>query len=56
MTDGGPLDKTLSVAMYTYQQGFEFFHQGYAAAMSYAIFIVAALLAIAQFRLLRSET
>jgi multiple sugar transport system permease protein len=56
MTDGGPLDKTLSVAMYTYQQGFEFFHQGYAAAMSYAIFIVAALLAIAQFRLLRSDT
>ena len=32
MTDGGPLDRTLSISMYMYQQGFEFFHQGYAAA------------------------
>ena len=31
MTDGGPLDATLSMSMYMYQQGFEFFHQGYAA-------------------------
>ena len=39
MTDGGPLDPTLSVSMYMYQQGFAFFHQGYAAAIAYVLFL-----------------
>lgn len=56
MTDGGPLDKTLSIAMYTYQQGFEFFHQGYAAAISYVLFLIVAVVAVVQFRLLRQQT
>ena len=55
MTGGGPLDKTLSVAMYMYQQGFTFFRQGYGAAVAYVLFIAVVLLAIVQFRLLRSE-
>ena len=56
MTGGGPLDKTLSIAMYTYQQGFRFFHQGYAAAIAYVLFVVVAVVAFVQFRLLRSQT
>ena len=56
MTGGGPLDRTLSIAMYTYQQGFRFFHQGYAAAISYVLFVIVAVVAIVQFRLLRQQS
>jgi multiple sugar transport system permease protein len=55
MTGGGPLDKTLSVTMYLYQQGFTFFRQGYAAAVAYVLFAAVVVLALVQFRLLRSE-
>jgi multiple sugar transport system permease protein len=56
MTDGGPLDATLSVTMYMYQQGFEFFHQGYAAAIAYVLFVIVAIVAFLQFKFLREET
>jgi ABC-type sugar transport system permease subunit len=56
MTDGGPLDSTLSVTMYMFQQGFEFFHQGYASAIAYVLFVIVAIVAFLQFRFLRSET
>lgn len=56
MTNGGPLDATLSVAMYLYQQGFNFFNQGYAAAMAYVLFLAIVVLTIVQFRFLRPQT
>ncbi len=56
MTGGGPLDSTLSLAMYTYEEGFRFFHQGYAAAISYVLFVVVAVVAVIQFRVLRPQT
>jgi multiple sugar transport system permease protein len=56
MTGGGPLDATLSVTMYMYQQGFQFFHQGYASAIAYVLFVIVAIVAFLQFRFLRSET
>jgi multiple sugar transport system permease protein len=56
MTQGGPLNKTLSVSMDVYQQGFNFFHQGYASAMAYTLFVVIAAITLIQFRLLRSES
>lgn len=56
MTDGGPLDATLSVTMYMYQQGFEFFHQGYASAIAYVLFVIVAIVAFLQFKFLRSDT
>ncbi len=55
MTDGGPLDATLSVTMYMYQQGFEFFHQGYASAVAYVLFVIVAVIAFLQFRFLRED-
>jgi multiple sugar transport system permease protein len=55
MTGGGPLDKTLSVTMYMYQQGFTFFHQGYASAIAYVLFVIVAIIAFLQFKFLRSE-
>jgi ABC-type sugar transport system permease subunit len=55
MTGGGPLDATLSVTMYMYQQGFTFFHQGYASAIAYVLFVIVAIAAILQFKFLRSD-
>ena len=55
MTAGGPLDATLSVTMYMYQQGFTFFHQGYASAIAYVLFLIVAIIAFLQFRFLRSD-
>ena len=56
MTGGGPLDRTLSISMFMYQEGFEFFHQGYAAAIAWVLFLMVAVLAVVQFRALRSQT
>ena len=55
MTGGGPLDSTLSVSMYVYQQGFTFLNLGYASAIAYALFVAIVVLAAIQFRLLRSD-
>ena len=51
MTRGGPLDKTLSTAMYTYNQ-FGFGNYNYASAMAYVLFVVIAIVTFVQFRLL----
>ncbi len=55
MTRGGPLNSTVSVSMYTYNQ-FGFGNYGLASAMSYLIFIVIAIVTAVQFRLLRERT
>jgi multiple sugar transport system permease protein len=55
MTNGGPLNSTISLSMYTYKQ-FGFGNYGFAAAMSYLIFIVIAVVTALQFRLLRENT
>ncbi|MGH2559601.1 MAG: carbohydrate ABC transporter permease [Thermomicrobiales bacterium] len=55
MTDGGPLNRTLTVSMYLYEQGFDLFHQGYASAVSYLLFLAIVCFAAIQFRLLRQQ-
>ena len=55
MTAGGPLDATLSVTMYMYLQGFTFFHQGYASAVAYVLFVIVAFVAFLQFKFLRLD-
>ncbi len=54
MTSGGPLDSTLSVSYFVYNQ-FGFGKYGTASAGSYVLFVVIALLALVQFRVLRSK-
>ncbi len=51
MTQGGPLNTTMSVAYDVYNQ-FGFGNYGYAAAMSYVLFLAVVLLTLFQFRLL----
>jgi len=40
MTGGGPLNKTLTIVMMMYQQGFKFWRMGYAAAVAFILFLV----------------
>jgi multiple sugar transport system permease protein len=55
MTQGGPLQHTISMSMYTYNQ-FGFGNYGFAAAMSYVLFVVIIAVSWLQFRVLRSNT
>lgn len=55
MTQGGPLNATLSVAYHTYNQ-FSFGNYGVTAAISYVLFLAIALLTLVQFRLFRPAT
>jgi multiple sugar transport system permease protein len=55
MTKGGPLNATMTVSYYTYNQ-FGYGNYGFAAAMSYLIFVVIAIVTAVQFRLLRERT
>ena len=54
MTQGGPLNSTLSASMYTYQQ-FGFGNYGVAGAMAYLTFLVIVIVTIVQFRLTREK-
>ena len=54
MTKGGPLNTTVSASMFTYQQ-FSFGNYGYAAALSYLIFLVIAIVTALQFRFLSGK-
>lgn len=53
LTDGGPLDATLSIVLYMYRHGFKFFNLGYASAMAYVLF---ALIFIATLLAMKSRT
>lgn len=54
MTGGGPLDSTLSVSYYIYNQ-FGFGKYGTASAASYVLFVIIAVLSFVQFRVLRPK-
>ena len=47
---GGPQNKTLSVVLYLYKEGFRFFHLGYASAMAYTLCFAIAVLSFFQLR------
>lgn len=53
MTQGGPAYATLTMSYYIYQNAFEWFHMGYAAALGYVLFFVILLVTVIQIRLQR---
>ena len=53
---GGPDQAGFTTSLFVYQQGFRFFNLGYASAAAYTLFIFIVVLAIIQFRLLRTKT
>jgi ABC-type sugar transport system permease subunit len=48
LTNGGPSDATLTLAVYLYEVGFREFDRGYAAAIGYSMAIIAIVLAATQ--------
>ncbi|MBO7745139.1 sugar ABC transporter permease [Paenibacillus sp. MWE-103] len=56
MTNGGPLDGTLSVSLFIYQNGFKFNHFGYAAAGSFVLFVFIIAITLVQLRLQKNES
>jgi multiple sugar transport system permease protein len=54
MTQGGPLNSTLSLALYAYSQ-FSFGNYGYTAAVAFVLFVAIAAVTFFQFRVLRES-
>jgi multiple sugar transport system permease protein len=55
MTDGGPLNATLSVVFYAYRQ-FSFGNYAYTAAIAYILFVAIAVMTFLMFRTIRPAT
>lgn len=55
LTGGGPSNATITVAQYLYSTGFRYFNFGYAAAISYVIAIIIAILSYIQFKVVGSD-
>lgn len=55
MTKGGPLGSTTSMALFIYQEGFQYSEFGYGAAASFVLFIIIILVTVLQFKLRKSE-
>ena len=51
MTRGGPLNKTLTLVMLMYEQGFKFWRMGYAAAVAFVLFLIIGTATLVQMRL-----
>lgn len=54
-TKGGPISATRVIYFYIYQEAFNFFHMGYAAAAAMALVVILAVLTALQMRLLRAS-
>ncbi len=55
MTKGGPLNETMSMALFIYNNGFQLSNFGYAAAGSFVLFIIIIIATIAQFALKKRD-
>ncbi|MEP6769664.1 MAG: sugar ABC transporter permease [Acidobacteriota bacterium] len=55
MTRGGPLNATLSMALFMYQQGFRWWNMGYSAAIAFFLFLLILSATIVQFLLQRTR-
>lgn len=51
MTQGGPLNKTLSIVLYMYQEGFRWWNMGYSASIAFILFFIIFIGTLIQFRI-----
>jgi multiple sugar transport system permease protein len=56
MTQGGPLNATLSVVLLMYQEGFRWWNMGYAAALAFVLFLIILAATLVQLRLQPRES
>jgi len=50
MTQGGPLNRTLSIVQYMYQEGFRWWNMGYSASIAFVLFFIIFIGTMIQFR------
>ncbi|MCU7497882.1 MAG: sugar ABC transporter permease [Ignavibacteria bacterium] len=50
MTQGGPLNRTLSIVQYMYEEGFRWWNMGYSAALAFVLFFIIFAAALLQLR------
>jgi multiple sugar transport system permease protein len=55
MTQGGPLNRTLSIVYYMYQEGFRWWNMGYSAALAFVLFFIIFIASLIQFRLQKNR-
>lgn len=55
LTQGGPLNSTLSIVLYLYRQGFRFFKLGYASSIAVTLFLMIATLTLFRLKLAGRE-
>ncbi|MDP2300962.1 MAG: sugar ABC transporter permease [Ignavibacteria bacterium] len=55
MTQGGPMNSTLSIVQYMYQEGFRWWNIGYSASIAFALFFIIFIGTIIQFKLRKDE-
>jgi multiple sugar transport system permease protein len=56
MTRGGPLNATLSIALFMYEQGFRWWNMGYSAAIAFFLFLLILAATLVQLLLQRRKT
>ena len=55
MTQGGPLNSTLSIVLYMYQEGFRWWNIGYSTALAFMLFIIILIGTTIQFKLQKEK-
>ncbi len=55
-TKGGPLHSTTVIVYYLYEEAFQYFHAGYAAAIAAVLFVAIAVITVVQLRLTRDPS
>jgi len=55
MTQGGPVESTVSVLYFMYDQGFKWWNLGFASAVAFALFLIMILFTTLQYRLARAR-
>jgi len=56
MTDGGPMNSTLSAMLYIYKQAFSFYHMGYAATLGFFFAVVVFSVVLIQKKVIEKES
>ena len=51
MTQGGPMNATLSIVLLMYQEGFRWWRMGYSAALAFVLFLILFIATLVQLRL-----
>jgi ABC-type sugar transport system permease subunit len=56
MTEGGPANSTIVMALHIYIQGFKFYQFGYAAALSYVLLVLVTIIAAIQMKMMSGDS